>query len=78
MSDDVTCATGKTRYPDVGAARTALRALKRDHKLKAQRDELEPYWCTGCGGVHLGNRRPGDRRQQRNGGRRSTDRRRTP
>jgi hypothetical protein len=69
-----TCSTGKTRYTDCGVAREALRGIKARKDLR-QGDELEPYWCTGCGGVHLGNRRPSDRRRQRVGGRRADDRR---
>lgn len=61
-----TCLSGKTRYPSAGDAREALRAIKRTKALR-RRDDLEPYWCTGCGGWHLGNRRGADRRKQRGG-----------
>jgi hypothetical protein len=70
MSDTTLCTSGKRRYPDAGTARQSLRGMKRTKGLR-QRDDLEAFWCTGCGGWHLGNRRTSDRRRQRGDRRRS-------
>lgn len=58
------CLSGKQRYPDMGAAREALRMLKRRTGLQHASD-LEPYWCSGCGGCHLGRKSRAVRNQQR-------------
>lgn len=61
------CLSGKQRYASDGDARAAVRAIKTAKPRLRTRDDLEAFWCTGCGGWHLGNRRPSDRRLQRRG-----------
>lgn len=72
MSADVSCATGKVRYAAMGAARRALSDLRAHGRLRRRADDqLQPYWCMNCGGVHLGHPKPADRRRRQ--GRRRPD-----
>jgi hypothetical protein len=73
---DYRCATGKIRFPDMGEARRQLSTLKQYGRIRRRGDEgLEPYWCTGCGGVHLGHAKPPDRRRMQREGRHDRRRR---
>lgn len=45
--------TGKVRYKSQGAAREALKALRRLRKTEPIHEERRAYRCWGCGGWHL-------------------------
>ena len=50
----MTCLTGKRRYPDRTAARTALAVINR--RAGERRRENRTYRCNTCNGWHLTSR----------------------
>lgn len=52
---DVIKCDGKIRYPNSKAARTANKKMTVGAEFHGRHyEKLSPYYCTNCGGYHLG------------------------